>query len=89
MGPYFSTMYCTVGMTLLLAHRPSAEGIGVGDAAFILVGVEIELLELVDDRPDSLPARRSRSPATSTSTFIFLDELARELLPDSIVTLAV
>ncbi len=73
---------------LLLTHRPSAEGIGVGDAAFILVRVEIELLELVDDRPDRLPLGAGEARDEHVD-LVLLDELARELLPDGVVALAV
>ena len=73
---------------LLLADRPGAEGIGVGDAAFVLVGVEVELLELVDDRPDRL-ALGAGEARDQHVDLVLLDHAARELLPDRVVALAV
>ena len=73
---------------LLLADRAGAEGIGVGHAAFILVGVEVELLELVDDRPDGLALGAGEARHQHVD-LVLLDHPARELLPDRIIALPV
>ena len=73
---------------LLLADRAGAEGVGVGDAAFILVGVEVELLELVDDRPDRL-ALGAGEAGDQHVDLVLLDHAAGELLPDRVVALPV
>ena len=73
---------------LLLADRPGAEGVGVGDAAFVLVGVEIELLELVDDRADRLALGAGESGHQHVD-LVLLDQAAGELLPERVVALPV
>ena len=73
---------------LLLADRPGAEGVRVGDATLILVGVEVELLELVDDRPDRL-ALGAGEARDQHVDLVLLDHAAGELLPDRVVALAV
>ena len=73
---------------LLLADRPGAERVGVGHAAFVLVGVEVELLELVDDRPDRLALGAGEARHQHVD-LVLLDQAAGELLPQRVVALAV
>lgn len=72
----------------MLTDRPGAESVGVSYSAFVLVGVEIELLELVHDRADRLALGGSEAGHQHVN-LVLLNETPRELLPQSVVALPV
>ena len=73
---------------LLLADRAGAEGVGVRDSAFVLVGVEVELLELIHDRADRLALGGSKAGHQHVD-LVLLDQATCKLLPQSVVALSV
>ena len=73
---------------LLLRHRAGDDHVGVADAAFILVVVEGEPVELVDDRPVGL-ARGGGEAGEHHVDLVALQHAAHELLVAVVVGLRV